>query len=98
MASQITWTTQADANLLRLRVAGLPWRAVASELRVGRNAAIERARRLGLPPTPRLGTASKPVMERIDRPPLPPGHPLTWCAITDHSPLQGQPYPYPVFL
>ena len=98
MASPITWTMQADADLLRLRAAGLPWRVVASELQVGRNAAIERARRLGLPATRHARSASKPVVERVDRPPLPPGHPLSWCAITDHSPLQGQPYPYPVFL
>ena len=98
MALPLTWTAQTDASLLRLRAAGLPWHAVAAEMRIGRNAIIERARRLGLPALKRTRPVLKPAVVRIDRPPLPPGHPLTWCAITDHSPLQGAPYPYPVFL
>ena len=98
MALPLTWTAQTDADLLRLRAAGVTWLAVATELHIGRNAAIERARRLGLPALKCIRSRPKPVVERIDRQPLPPGHPLTWCAITDHSPLQGTPYPYPVFL
>ena len=93
------WSTQADRHLLSLRSAGLPWREIATELRVGRNAAIERARRLGvrpvthLPPPPPI---PRPV--RADRPPLPAGHPVTWRAITDGTALDGAGYPHPVFL
>ncbi len=98
MPHQITWTRQSDARLLDLRGRGLPWQAVASELRIGRNAAIERARRLGLAPLTRIQPAPRPEVERNDRPPLPPGHPLSWQAITAQTTLAGEPYPYPVFL
>ena len=98
MPVPIRWTQHADAHLLHLRAAGLPWRAVAQELRVGRNAAIERARRLGLPPMNHVQPPPKPPIERIDRPALPAGHPLSWAAITANSPLDGTPYPFPVFL
>jgi hypothetical protein len=98
MPFPIAWTMHADAHLLQLRAAGCPWRTVATELRVGRNAAIERARRLGLQPLTHIKPAPRPPLERIDRPPLPPGHPVSWQAITAHTSLDGEPYPYPVFL
>lgn len=98
MATPIAWTPIADSQLLQMRAAGLSWRGVASNLRVGRNAAIERARRLGLPPITHKQAAPKPVAERTDRPALCPGHPLSWSAITANSTLEGEPYPYPVFL
>ncbi len=102
MPISYTWSTQADHHLLALRAAGLSWRLVAGELRVGRNAAIERARRLGLPPRTRLlppppQLKPQPV-ERCDRPALAAGHPITWGAITDGTPLEGERYPFPVFL
>ena len=98
MSTAIAWSHHADAQLLTLRAAGLPWHAVATHLRVGRNSVIERARRLGLPPINRFNPTPRPVQERFDRPPLPPGHPLSWQAITNNSPLEGEPYPFPVFL
>jgi hypothetical protein len=94
MAHPIQWTPQADQLVLQMRGGGTPWPIIARQLQVGRSAVIERARALGirsktrLPPPP-----PKPVVPRIDRAPLPPGHPVTWGAITD-----GVPYPYPVFL
>ncbi len=100
MPISYAWSTQADRHLLSLRAAGLPWREIATELQVGRNAAIERARRLGVRPLTHLPFPPRPRVqpERADRPPLPAGHPVTWCAITDGTPLDGARYPYPVFL
>ena len=98
MPVAITWTHLADARLLHLRALGRPWHSVAVELGVGRNAAIERARRLGLQPVTRIQPPPRPVVERIDRPPLPPGHPVSWQVITAGTCLEGEPYPYPVFL
>ena len=98
MPTQIAWTNQADTHLLRLRADGLPWHAVASKLNVGRNAVIERSRRLGLRPLTHVQPAPRPIPERNDRPALPAGHPISWRAITDSTPLQDEPYPYPVFL
>lgn len=34
---------------------------------------------------------------RDDRGPLPPGHPLSWGAITEGTVLQDAAYPYPWF-
>jgi hypothetical protein len=98
MPVAITWTQTADARLLHLRALGHPWHTVASELRVGRNAAIERARRLGLQPITRIQPPPRAPAERIDRPALPPGHPLSWQVINAGTCLEGEPYPYPVFL
>ena len=98
MTASIAWSPQADALILQLRAAGFSWRTLASELRVGRNSIIERARRLGLPPASRLAAPPRPVLERTERPPLPSGHPLSWQAITINTPLEGAPYPYPVYL
>ena len=98
MPAPIVWTTEIDARLLQARADGLPWQSIAAELQVGRNAAIERARRLGLAPSTRIQARPSPVVERIDRPALPPGHPLSWQTITAGTALAGEPYPYPVFL
>ena len=98
MTTAIAWSPQADALILQLRAAGCPWRTLASELRVGRNSIIERARRLGLPPVSRSYAPPNPALERTERLPLPSGHPLSWQAITTNSLLEGEPYPYPVFL
>lgn len=94
MALSIVWTPFADLTLLQMRHEGAPWPIIARQLQVGRSAAIERARCLGiksktrLPPAPHVARSP-----RIDRAPLPAGHPLTWGAITT-----GAPYPHPVFL
>ncbi len=99
MSLSHTWSPQADRHLLHMRAAGLPWRVIATELRVGRNAAIERARRLGVRPQVRPPVVrAAPELVRNDRTPLPAGHPITWGAITDGTPLDGSPYPHPVFL
>lgn len=99
MTNAITWTQHADTAILRLRAAGRAWPAIASELRVGRNSVIERARRLGLPaahrPAPSLVPRSVPRVERLA---LPAGHPITWSAITSGTVLDQVPYPLPVFL
>ncbi len=94
MANPIIWTPLADMTVVQMRGIGTPWPVIARHLKVGRSAVIERARSLGIPSKKRL-PQPEPVMRipRIDRPPLPPGHPVTWGAITD-----GIPYPHPVFL
>ncbi len=98
MALKIQWSAHADQQLRQMRDHGVTWHAIAAQLRAGRSAVIERARRLGIPPT--LLTASRPASPpcRADRTCMPPGHPLTWAAITAGTILDGEPYPYPVFL
>jgi hypothetical protein len=94
MAQPIIWTPLADQTVVEMRSFGVPWPAIGRHLRVGRSAVIERARSLGIPPKTRLPPPRPvPHRPRIDRPPLPPGHPVTWGAITS-----GIPYPHPVFL
>jgi hypothetical protein len=95
MHVRIRWTETLDAQLKSLRAAGLTWDAVALEMALGRYTVIERGRRIGAPkPRP----AAPPVMEAADRPARPPGHPQTWELLTDGTVLEGEAYPYPVFL
>jgi hypothetical protein len=94
MAHPIVWTPFADDTVLQMRGNRTPWPVIARHLQVGRSAVIERARSLGIPSKTRLPPPNPPPRApRIDRAPLPSGHPLTWGAITD-----GIPYPHPVFL
>lgn len=99
MTNAITWSHDADVAILRLRADGKAWPVIASELRVGRNSVIERARYLGLPPAIRLVQPPRRfALARTDRPALPAGHPITWSAITSGTALDSVPYPMPVFL
>jgi hypothetical protein len=90
---KLVWTDQRDAQLKRLRVQGAAWDAIAAALGISRNAAIERGRRIGarLPPPEHVSEADDP-----ERPPLPPGHYLTWGAIVANTCLADVPYPLPV--
>jgi hypothetical protein len=90
------WTPELDARLLTLRAAGLAWDMIGQELRLGRTATRERGRRLGARRLPR----QRPVHETEfgERPPYPPGHPACWGLITAGTVLEGEAYPYPVFL
>jgi hypothetical protein len=55
-------------------------------------------------PYPQQPKSEKPsrVAQRLNldwgnRPPLPPGHPITWKLLTDGTLLEGSDYPFPVF-
>src|SRR5579863_8725482 len=104
MPQRIIWTAQADTEILRLRQAGATWDAIAHRLAVGRNSVV--ARGLALlrgapvaPPAPDLAPAARPLASPslTDRPPLPPGHPIAWTVLNEHTSLAGCSYPYPVF-
>jgi hypothetical protein len=96
MQPRIQWDAELDQRLKSLRASGLTWDAVALEMAMGRNTVLERGRRLG---ARRLRPAAAQIApEPADRPARPPGHPATWGLITDGTSLEGQPYPYPVFL
>lgn len=98
IALKIQWSAHADQQLRQMRDHGQTWHVIASQLKAGRSAVIERARRLGIPPTPSPPSCPAPRPCRADRACMPPGHPLTWAAITAGTILDGEPYPYPVFL
>ena len=96
MPLRVVWTAELDGQLRALRAAGLTWDAIARDMDLGRNTVLERGRRLGarrLRPVPVFDAAELP-----DRPARPPGHPSSWAAINAGTVLEGQPYPYPVFL
>lgn len=96
MPEKLVWTDCRDTALRSLRAAGTPWERIAGELGISRNAALERARRIGIRrqmPVP----VPRPVPEDPNRPPLPPGHPVAWSVITAGTLLEGTAYPLPVF-
>ena len=89
MPRKLEWTPPRDAVLCRLRAEGAGWEAIAAELVVSRNAAIERGRRLGarLPPMPR-----EPAPPDPNREPLAAGAEQSWGALVAGSMLAGSLY------
>lgn len=95
-ASPTVWTAAADARLRRLRAEGRTWAEIAADLGVSRDMATERGRRIGARRPP-ADHAPTPASGDPARPPLPPGHPVSWGLLTRGTTLEGVPYPFPVF-
>lgn len=95
MPAPLVWTDARDETLRCLRGQGRSWDVIAAALGISRWTAIERGRRIGArkPPAPPRA-ASMPRAEP-GREPLPPGHPVSWGAITAGTLLDGAQYPYP---
>lgn len=89
MPLKLEWSPPRDAVLCRLRAEGASWEAIAAELVISRNAAIERGRRLGarLPPMPR-----EPAPPDPNREPLAAGAEQSWGALVAGSLLTGSLY------
>jgi hypothetical protein len=96
MRSRVVWTAALDEKLCRLRQTGMTWDALAVDMGLGRNTVLERARKLGAR-TKRTPLAAE-LEEARDRAPRPAGHPDCWGLLTAGTVLEGEPYPYPVFL
>ena len=96
MPQKLHWTPPADAQLRRLRADGATWDSIAASLRLSRSAVIERGRRIGArrPSRIRLSIAERELSDPA-REPLPPGHPISWGAITAGMQLAGMRYPWP---
>lgn len=98
MPMRIAWTDALDFEIVNRRASGASWDLIAGALGVGRNAVIDRGRRIG---------ANLPVGDRArrieahelsddlkdpTRSPLPAGHPRAWSVLTDGTLLEGTPY------
>jgi hypothetical protein len=94
MPQRLVWTPAQDLTIRRLRAEGATWDTIAAQMSVSRFTIIERGRRIGAQLPPR---EFKPPPPDADRPPLPPGHPCTWQALTRGTLLEGSAYPLPVF-
>jgi len=96
MRAGVVWTEARDQQLRALRDGGMTWDAIACAMALGRNTVLERARKTGV----RMWRQRAPaeVVEARDRPARPAGHPQTWGMITDGTVLEGEAYPFPVFL
>jgi hypothetical protein len=85
-----------DEKLRALRSGGMTWDRIAIAMGLGRNTVLERGRKIGakrkVPSTPCAQEEAR------DRPARQAGHPLTWGLINAGTILEGEPYPYPVFL
>ena len=96
MRAHVKWTPELDETLRNLRSAGVTWDGIANAMSLGRNTVLERGRKIGarrLPPVqPQIAEEAR------DRPPRQAGHPATWTIITAGTLLEGEAYPYPVFL
>ncbi len=95
MRAHVKWTVELDERLRSLRSAGVTWDGIASAMSLGRNTVLERGRKIGARRTP---ICPPPPEEARDRPARQPGHPATWALITNGTVLEGESYPYPVFL
>ena len=96
MRAHVHWTPELDERLRGLREAGVTWDEIARSLGLGRNTVLERGRKIG---ARRLRLRPPPVQEEArDRPSRQAGHPVTWGLLTAGTVLEGEAYPYPVFL
>ncbi len=96
MRAHVRWTPELDDQLRRLRGQGVTWDGIASAMSLGRNTVLERGRKIG---ARRVSSVPVAVLEEArDRPPRQAGHPATWSLITAGTLLDGEAYPYPVFL
>ncbi len=96
MRAHVRWTPEMDDRLRMLRSSGMTWDSIAGAMELGRNTVLERGRKIGarkVPPAPACV-----VEEARDRPSRQAGHPLTWGLINMGTVLEGEAYPYPVFL
>lgn len=98
----LIWTPQADARLSQMAREGASIRALALAFGIGRQAAQQRAQKLGaLDPANRKSSQSpaksKATLDQIDlaRDSLPAGHLLTWGLINQGTCLEGLTYPVP---
>jgi hypothetical protein len=85
-----------DDRLRMLRNGGMTWDGIADAMELGRNTVLERGRKIGARKAPPVLPCM--VEEARDRPARQAGHPLTWNLITTGTVLEGEAYPYPVFL
>ena len=96
MRAHVKWTPELDEQLRSLRREGVTWDGIAGAMSLGRNTVLERGRKIG---ARRLPPAPQPAAEEPrDRPARQAGHPTTWAMITAGTLLEGEAYPYPVFL
>jgi hypothetical protein len=85
-----------DAKLRTLRGGGMTWDAIAAFMGLSRNTVLERGRKIGARRF--IQALPNAVVEARDRPARQAGHPLTWGLINAGTVLEGETYPYPVFL
>lgn len=98
----IVWTPIADARFQQLFANGQSIRGLARLFGIGRQAAQQRAIKLGLvcseiPKAPESVSRAKTSPDPNDpgREALPAGHPLSWGLIVMGTCLEGMPYPTP---
>ncbi len=96
MRTYVRWSPELDERLRMLRGGGMTWDRIADAMGLGRNTVLERGRKIGA--RRRVKPPPCTQEEARDRPPRQAGHPLTWGLINAGTVLEGEPYPYPVFL
>jgi hypothetical protein len=93
---RVTWTNQADAQLIHLRGEGASIRTLATTFSLSRSTIAMRAVRLGLVlPTKLAAPAKTDPTPDPARDPLPAGHPISWGLITAGTALEGAAYEIP---
>jgi hypothetical protein len=95
MRAHVRWTPELDGRLRQFRSAGMTWDGIACAMELGRNTVLERGRKIG---ARRDKLPQAAPAEARDRPARQAGHPETWGLITSGTLLEGEAYPYPVFL
>lgn len=95
MRAHVKWTPELDERLRGLRAAGTTWDGIAAALSLGRNTVLERGRKIGARRLPPLRLDAEELRDRAARQ---AGHPQTWGLLTCGTVLDGEAYPFPVFL
>ena len=96
MRAKTNWAPELDGLLKSLRDAGRTWDGIAAEMGLGRNTVLERGRKIGARRSA-VQVEACPEESR-DRAPRGAGYPACWDLLTLGTPIEGAPYPFPVFL
>ncbi len=90
------WTPAQDEILRTHRTNRQSWSSIAHSLGTTPDVARERARAIGIRrATAPHTTAVHESAADPDREPLPPGHPVSWSALTEGTLLDGTTCPWP---
>ena len=98
MPIPLVWSMGQLGQMQFMRAAGHKWSDISIAVGFSVSTCRQKARSIGCFEIPRpIAVEKLPEINHADAWICPPGHPVSWGAITAGTILAGEPYPLPVF-